>query len=202
MSESAINKYQNGKIYKIFNTLNDEIYVGSTIQSLSHRMIKHRDDVKNDTKDYHTTISKLMKELGVEHFYIELLELYPCDNKGELGAREGFWIKEVGTVNKHVMGRTRKQHYEDNKIAIQAKCKEYNIQYRIDNKEKIVAQNKDYYQRTIEHQLKRQQQEKVKEWKNPKIVCPCGGSFTNSHKAEHLKCVRHKTYAQSLEITI
>jgi hypothetical protein len=194
MSESAINKYQNGKIYKIFNTLNDEIYVGSTIQSLSHRMIKHKDDVKNDTKDYHTTISKLMKELGVEHFYIELLELYPCDNKGELSAREGYWIKEIGTINKHVMGRTRKQHYEDNKIAIQAKSKEYNKQYRIDNKEKILAQSKEYRERTKEQQADRQKQEKVKAWRNTKVECPCGGSYTNCHKAEHLKSMRHLEY--------
>ena len=97
------------------------------------------------------------------------------------------------------------KYREDKKEEILQKTKQYrdnNIdkikQYKIDNKEHILAQNKDYYQRTKEHQSERQQQEKVKVWKNTKIVCPCGGSYTNSHKAEHLKCVRHKTYEQSL----
>ena len=38
--------YKSGKIYCIRNDINDEIYVGSTTQSLSQRMAKHRSDKK------------------------------------------------------------------------------------------------------------------------------------------------------------
>ena len=40
--------YQNGKIYKILNNIDGDIYVGSTINALSHRMAQHRCDMKND----------------------------------------------------------------------------------------------------------------------------------------------------------
>ena len=138
----VFNKYVNGKIYKIFNTLNDDIYVGSTIQSLSHRMIKHRDNVKNTTTHYKTSICTLMQELGVEHFFIELVEDYPCKNKEELNAREGYWIKQIANVNKQITGRTPKEHYEDNKERIMARMKEYKKQYRQNEKDKI----KEYLQ--------------------------------------------------------
>ena len=85
------------------------------------------------------------------------------------------------------------------KKTVLAKCKGYNKQYRIDNKEKILAQNKEYRQRAKEQQSERQKQDKVKAWKNTKVECPRGGSYTNCHKSEHFKCVRHKTYEQSLE---
>ena len=217
------NKYLNGKIYKIWNIANDDVYVGSTCNPLFKRMSHHR-GIVNHPKYAHRALYKMMSEVGVDNFRIELIEDYPCENKEHLRKREGHYIRELGTLNMKIEGRSRqeynelnkekKQEYmtkyrEDKKEEILQKTKEYrdnNIdkikQYKIDNKEHILAQNKDYYQRTKEHQSERQQQEKVKVWKNAKIVCPCGGSYTNSHKAEHLKCVRHKTYEQSLEITI
>ena len=60
-----------------------------------------------------------MNELGVENFYIELIENYPCNDVYELRSREGYYIREIGTLNKNVAGRTRKeykkQHHETNK---------------------------------------------------------------------------------------
>ena len=34
--------YKNGKIYQILNNINDEVYVGSTIQPLSKRFYCHK----------------------------------------------------------------------------------------------------------------------------------------------------------------
>ena len=34
-----------------------------------------------------------MRELGVENFYIELIENFPCDTVEELRAREGHYIR-------------------------------------------------------------------------------------------------------------
>ena len=71
--------------------------------------------------------------------------------------------------------------------------------YKLENKEYILAQNKEYYQRTKEQKLEYQKSDKVKEWKNTKVDCPCGGSYTNCHKAEHFKSARHKKYEESKE---
>ena len=191
------NKYKNGKVYKIFNTINDEIYVGSTIQSLSHRIIKHKGDAKNSTRNQ-STISKLMQELGVEHFYIELIEAFPCESKEELNAREGFWIKTIATVNKHIAGRTRAEYSKDYQDKHKEQIKEYRKQYRIDNKEHILTQNKEYYEKTKEHKQEYQKSEKVKAWKNAKVDCPCGGSYTNCNKSEHYKSKKHMVYEDTI----
>ena len=39
--------YQESKIYKIYNTINDGIYVGSTTQKLCERMRDHRYCINN-----------------------------------------------------------------------------------------------------------------------------------------------------------
>lgn len=64
--------FQNGKIYIIRNKVNDLTYVGSTCQSLSKRMAQHRRDSKNN-KLTGVKLHNLMKEIGVDNFYIELI---------------------------------------------------------------------------------------------------------------------------------
>ena len=97
--------YSKGKIYKILNSIDDEIYVGSTIKTLGQRMAYHRASVK---KQPHCKAYQHMIELGIEHFYIELIENCPCNDVYELRAREGHFIREIGTLNKNIAGRTKK----------------------------------------------------------------------------------------------
>jgi group I intron endonuclease len=93
--------YKSGKIYCIRNDINEEIYVGSTTQSLSQRMAKHRFDSKKRTHK----VYKLMNTIGIEHFYIELIEEHPCDSKEQLTKREGEVIRERWTLNIKIAGR-------------------------------------------------------------------------------------------------
>ena len=73
--------YQEGKIYKIYNTINDDIYIGSTTQKLCERMREHRTYCKIRA---HLPLYKAMVEYGKGYFYIELLEKHPCSDKDEL----------------------------------------------------------------------------------------------------------------------
>ena len=50
-----------------------------------------------------------MHELDVENFYIELIENYPCNDIYELRAREGYYIREIGTLSTKVAGRTNRE---------------------------------------------------------------------------------------------
>ena len=50
---------------------------------------------------------------------------YPCENKEQLNKWEGEIIREIGTVNKTVTGRTHKEYYETNKGKLLDKMKEY-----------------------------------------------------------------------------
>jgi len=96
--------YQNGRIYQILNHINDDIYVGSTTQSLSKRFSWHKGDSTKEKKQNYK-LYRAMKEIGSENFYIELIENYPCNTKEELIAREQYYIRERGTLNSLIPGR-------------------------------------------------------------------------------------------------
>ena len=100
--------YQEGKIYKIYNTISDDIYVGSTTQKLCERMRDHRKCANVKAKQ-HYPLYKLFYEYGVGTFYIELLGKCPCHDKEELGQKEGEYIRELRpSLNKVTAGRTKK----------------------------------------------------------------------------------------------
>ncbi len=76
------------------------------------------------------------KVISVHHwsdFYIELYEKYPCNDKAELCKREGEIIRQIGTLNKCIAGRTKKEYIQDNVD----KVKEYQKTYREVNAEKL-----------------------------------------------------------------
>ena len=128
--------YSAAKIYKVLNALDDEVYVGSTTQALAQRMWKHRRNATHrNTKFY-----QHMNDIGITNFYIDLICPYPCDNIEELHSREGEWIRQMGTLNQIVSGRTRRQYREDNRD----KLREQKQQYREQNKDKILEQKQQY----------------------------------------------------------
>ena len=91
--------YKNGKIYKILNTIDDDCYVRSTCQPLSTRMAKHRMDMNSNVKKDRKLYIK-MHELGIDKFYIELIEDCPCENKEQLRKKEGEYIRQLSTLNR------------------------------------------------------------------------------------------------------
>ena len=97
--------YKQGKIYTILCKTDDTlIYVGSTVQPLSERMAKHRyDAIKKPTMCFYQYVDDW------DNWYIELYENFPCNNKEELNKREGEVIRKIGTLNKHIAGRTQKE---------------------------------------------------------------------------------------------
>ena len=66
--------YQQGKIYKVLSTIDNEIYVGSTCEALSQRMARHRSTPKRNTN---CLIHKHMNQLGVEHFLYRTYWVFP-----------------------------------------------------------------------------------------------------------------------------
>ena len=73
LKRNATPNYQESKIYKIYSTVNDGIYVGSTTRKLSERMAEHRKPC-NTKRHSHLPIYKAFIEFGVESFFIELIE--------------------------------------------------------------------------------------------------------------------------------
>ena len=80
-----MNKYKHSKIYKIVNDVDDMVYVGSTTEPLDRRWLTHLIDYKRRPNNkLYTKIHKL----GIEHFKIILISIYPCKSKEQLIYRE------------------------------------------------------------------------------------------------------------------
>jgi len=128
--------YSKAKIYCIKSSKTEEVYYGSTCQTLSKRFNSHKYSI-NDTT------SKQI--LQYQDAYIELIEDFPCNSRAELSVRERYYIENNLCVNKFIPGRTRKGYYEDNMEKIKAytkahyeankdKIKQYKQQYRANKK--------------------------------------------------------------------
>ena len=114
----TINKYQNGKIYKVVDIGYIKSYIGSTIEDLNKRMAKHRNCDKNfseEDKKIYTTTFIIFDEYGIANCKIELIEYFPCKNKEELNKREGEHIRNNDCVNRCIPGRTKQEWREEHK---------------------------------------------------------------------------------------
>ena len=189
--------YKNGKIYQILNHKTNDVYVGSTCQPLSKRMAKHRHNL-NQTKPYNYNIYQTMRKLGVENFYIELIENYPCDTVDELKAREGHYIRERGTLNTHIEGRTKQEWYKDNIERVKQQKK---ARYE-DMKPYLLQQAKEYKEKHkeqfVEYRKNWLQRNKARLYE--KYICECGKEGTVQHKARHEKSLYHQNYLQCIYI--
>jgi hypothetical protein len=174
--------YQNGKIYKIVNTEGTLTYIGSTCQSLAQRKAKHHESYKywkNGITNY-VTAFKLFDD-DEEGCQIVLLEAFPCNNRNELEKRERYYIENNNCVNKIRPTRTKQEWIEENK----EKHQQYQKQYREDNKDK----NREY-----QKQYRADNNVEIQQFKNDKHKCECGGNYTTSHKAKHIKTFKHLNY--------
>ena len=78
-----MNKYNKSYIYKIYSPSKDIQYIGSTIQTLSRRLSRHKSDYKrykNGKKNYTSSF----KLLDCPDYRIVLIEECKCENKMEL----------------------------------------------------------------------------------------------------------------------
>ena len=193
--------YQNGKIYKIWSLETDKIYIGSTCDSLTNRMCKHRLDYKKwkEGKINNITNSVVLFDLvGLENCKIEWVKDFPCETKKQLNKEEGLFMRQNKDliVNRKLEGRSQKEYYQDYKERIKIKNKEY----RDERKEEIKIKKKEYYEQHKE-QLnikKKEYHDKNKEVisikRNKKMNCECGGLYTLNNKSVHLKTKKHQDF--------
>ena len=152
--------YQNGKIYKLVSNISNDIYIGSTVNKLSHRLNAHKN------KANQCVSKQLFSNDAV--IQIILIESFPCINKSELTAREHHYITTLVCINKCipfitdvviVNGDTKewlKAYNESHAVDISAKKKAYreshvaekaaaNKAYNELNAAEISAKKKAYY---------------------------------------------------------
>jgi len=186
-------KYSKAKIYKVYNNVDDEIYIGSTCVSLAKRMARHRASARmNRTK---CKLMTKMRTIGIENFFIELIKEYPeCENIEQLRKLEGEYIIELKpTLNHRIAGRSQKQHYNDNSEYVKAQ----NKQYRIDNREAVLEYER---MRWIRDKPKRQalnkknydtKRDEILKQQAEIVECECGCLSTRNHINRHRKTKKH-----------
>ena len=189
---------ENAKVYKLTNDTSDKIYIGSSAsQYLSIRMNVHRQMCKDISGRRDAKLYLYMREIGVTHFKIELIEKYECKTKEELKTREQYWIDQLkpelnmfnailqdkeyykSRRNKDTQKATCKKYYEENKEEISEKGKNY----REANKEEINERRKKY---------RDDNRAKIQDKKKEPITCSCGAILTKGHLSRHLKSSAHR----------
>ena len=179
--------YQNGKIYKLVNDVDDLLYVGSTCNALHKRFGEHKSCARRQIKGK-GKIYQYMNNIGIDHFRIILVENYPCNSKNELNAREDYWINQLKPqlnsyrafltleekkekkdkikqcYDKDKNKNKNKEYYDKNKEKNRARAKEYREknkakakEYREKNKAKVKEYKKNYRSKNKDAIIKRKQ---------------------------------------------
>ena len=156
------NRFSNSKVYKIVDNTTGFIYVGSTTKELNVRLSKHKSAYKSFLAGIGNYITSF-KVLENNDFDIHLIRSYDFDNKIDLIAKEGYYVKKLNCVNKIIPGRTDAEYYIDNKVEIVAKQKIY-----ADNNRAII----NIKQKAV-------------------LICACGCSYTKVHKLRHMESKKH-----------
>ena len=156
--------YQLGKIYRITSSQTENVYIGSTAQTLlCRRMGEHVSDYKRFIN------GKLKSNKGsfeiIKHgdAIITLIETFPCNSKDELHAREQHFID----LNTELIVNKQKAYTG---IESGLKGSEYYKAYHLDNKLEIYAK------------------------KNARKNCKCGKDYNHSNYARHSKSKYHQAF--------
>lgn len=164
--------YQSSKIYKVCNTEDDQEYYGSTtFHYLSNRMCCHRSAFQTG-KHQTMRLYNHMKTIGVEKFFIVLIETYPCNSKEQLFARERYWIeKDTPSLNKARPVITHDESMEYRK--------DYTKKWRKENPEK-------YHQQQVRNSEKNREKNKARS--REKVSCSiCETVLSRGSMYHHMK---------------
>ena len=134
-----MNRYENGKIYKLVNNNDSEIYIGSTCLPLAKRLFHHKSKAKEapDRKVY-----SHLNQVGWENVNIILIEAFPSDNKMGLQKKERHYIEQMKpSLNMYVPARTQEEYNQIRTHRWKA--------FKIKNKDKI----KQRYTEVIECEI-------------------------------------------------
>jgi hypothetical protein len=193
--------YSKSKIYKL-ESPSGLVYVGSTTQPLCERKAGHMKDYKKWKlgKLHNITSFKLFEEDN-GNVEIYLIENYPCHSKEELHAREGHWIKNTNCVNRLIMGRTKREYYQDNKEYFSELCKKYYEEHKehLDKYRKEWREDNKETEREKKKVYREQNAEIIKAHKNLRCDCDCGTSYTQANKGQHIRSKKHQQFINNLE---
>ena len=189
--------YQNGRVYKIINTQGDEVYIGSTFNTISQRMRHHKKNYNrwiNNTKN-RCSIYEYFKKNGIDKYKIVLIKEYNCYREHSkdfkhLQAYETLWINKLKCVNETIPysplpKKFRSRHCHKKYKEIHNKRTR---DYKKNNKKKVSEYNKEYREKN---------KETIKARESIKMTCSCGSIVLKRCIIRHEKSKKHQQYIQS-----
>jgi predicted GIY-YIG superfamily endonuclease len=169
-----------GRVYKIEINEND-IYIGSTIQTLRRREIHHNSHLRKNV--YKCKLYEKCREHNITNIICILLEQKEVEDIDEIRLLEQEYITKLQpSLNSWsaYTGLTRE---------------EYGKEYNKKNKEDIKEKRKEYYNKNIDKIAEKSKQ--YRENHREKITCPICNSIVcrkniSTHKKTK-KCISYKT---------
>ena len=159
------------------------LYIGST-KDLSSRKWAHKSDCYNENrpKTYNLKLYTTIRDKGGgDNWTMEPIGKGLFDSRLDARIEEQRYIKELeANLNSFNAVMTKE---DENRIK---------ADYVKNNHEKVLESKKKYrdlHKEEIKEKLKNNA--KTQEIRKEKTQCECGGSYTYSHKAEHIKSKKH-----------
>jgi hypothetical protein len=214
--------YNNGKIYKIINSVNDKIYVGSTCNELTKRLMNHKSYSK---KNPNIKLYENCNLVGWGNVKIELVEDFSCNDRVSLVEREQYYIeqlkpelnknyakgldkeKEKKSKSKYAKSEKFKlclrkyRNTEKGKLSNKRACQKYSKTEK-GKKAFLKAQNKENYISYKKNYMKEYNERKLKE----KVECECGKKVcvlskkSHENSKKHIEQMKQKTNKISVNI--
>ena len=199
--------YSKSLIYKIEHLDKPELcYVGSTVNLVKRKSLHKK---RCNDENYNFKIYRLMREHGGwECFKIVIIKKYPCNSKIELEIEEEKCRKELQAnlnsikchITKEELIENRKNYYINNRENNKEKIVEKSKKYYEANKEIILEKNKKWkeeHKEDIKEYLKKyteEHKEHIQEKHKEKMTCVCGSTFRRYSQSRHEKSTKHCEY--------
>ena len=168
--------YSKGKIYKITNDYNDDVFVSFTCDTLVKKFSKHKSDMNHKGR-MDNPLYKLMHEIGFERFRIQLVCDYPCEDRYQLTQKTCECIRLYGK-NLNLRGKEQ-------------------LELKKQQKEEVIKQEQEKLEQKQE-KIRKEQEKEILKKKGKTVLCDCGCTYyKKSNKYSHLKSKKHLDYLQA-----
>jgi hypothetical protein len=175
-------------------------YVGHTT-NFRVRKSSHKANCNNENlNNYNLKIYQFIRENGGwDNWEMLPLEEYQCETTIQSRIREQYWMDiKQSKLNSSRAHNTTEEEKEQ--------TKNYNKQYRVNNKDILKAYNKQYIldnKETIKESGKKnyiKNKEAILEKQKQRIVCECGSKIAIHSKNLHMKTIKHLELMSKLNL--
>ena len=139
-----------GKVYKIICSQSNDVYIGSTFNTLRDRWMEHKNRYRVYQKDPSRSMSihKYFDKYGIENFKIILIKEYEVVDRKHLESKEQLWLNKLKNINKNsAFNVIPKLAQQISKYNYKLKNKDKIQEYYENNKNKIKEKIKEYYEK-------------------------------------------------------